>query len=811
MPPLMLRRRRRRQVSPWGVGRFAAATMLVVLVLVLGAAGAAAAGGIAFWSYVNQGLPDIEHVEARQFATTKIYDRNWKLLHEVSDPETGWRTPVGYQEILDHITQQQSDPDKPHRAWIFDATVAAEDATFWSNQGVDPIAIARGFLINISGIGSSGASTITQQTVRLLYPETIGMERSYMRKIREAITAYRFTKHYTKEQILEMYLNNVYYGNRAYGIDAAAQAYFNKHPWDLTLAEAAMLAGLPQAPSLYDPVQNYELAKARQRYVLDQMVKEGMITEEEAEEAYAQPLHPETREGRYNLAPHFVNFVKYYLEQRFGAAMLYQGGLTVRTTLDFGLQERAQQIVAEHIERLAPWDVNNGALVAMLPWSGEIVAMVGSADYYNDAIDGQVNVAVRERQPGSSIKPIAYLAAFEKGWNPGTIILDYDTRWPTPGAPEPFYRPQNYTGLYYGAVSVREALGNSLNIPAVKALDFAGIDNMIDLAHRMGIRTGLRRGPGHYGLSIALGGGEVTLLEHTNAFATLANNGRYVPYTPILEVRDITGKTLFSLDRSQTLAQAKQVVKAEHVYQITDILSDNNARAMIFGTSTPLTLPELGNRPVAAKTGTTNDWKDGWTMGYTTDLVVGVWTGNTDSHPTRQLDGIQGAAPIWHDFMVAAHTDPAFAETLLGPDGQPIPEEFPRPPGIYEGPICAATGKLPVPGFRTVTEVLVQGEGPTQRCNQLTDWERRELTAALQDVARNGRFTSRGIQTLYAYAAAVGIAPPSPTPTPTPEVIEVPVAEPTPEPNPTPPAADPEPEPQPNPEQPPDSGEEGDD
>jgi len=743
-------------VSPWGVGRFAAATMLVVLVLVLGAAGAAAAGGIAFWSYVNQGLPDIEHVEARQFATTKIYDRNWKLLHEVSDPETGWRTPVGYQEILDHITQQQSDPDKPHRAWIFDATVAAEDATFWSNQGVDPIAIARGFLINISGIGSSGASTITQQTVRLLYPETIGMERSYMRKIREAITAYRFTKHYTKEQILEMYLNNVYYGNRAYGIDAAAQAYFNKHPWDLTLAEAAMLAGLPQAPSLYDPVQNYELAKARQRYVLDQMVKEGMITEEEAEEAYAQPLHPETREGRYNLAPHFVNFVKYYLEQRFGAAMLYQGGLTVRTTLDFGLQERAQQIVAEHIERLAPWDVNNGALVAMLPWSGEIVAMVGSADYYNDAIDGQVNVAVRERQPGSSIKPITYLAAFEKGWNPGTIIFDYNKRWPLPGQPGKYYAPVNYTGQRYGAVSVRTALSNSLNTPAVQALDFVGVQTMIDLAHRMGIRTGLWRGPSVYGLAVTLGGGEVTLLEHTNAFATLANNGRYVPYTPLLEVRDGHGNELYRHDRAGAFERGEQVVKPEHAYQITSILTDNRARSMVFSPNSPLTIPELG-RPVAAKTGTTEDSRDGWTMGYTTDLVVGVWAGNTNNHPTRGIDGVQSAAPIWHDFMVAAHTDPRFAETLAGPDGQPIAPEFPRPPGIYEAPVCAATGKRPTPGSRTITEVLVRGEEPALPCNRTTPEEAADLRAALADAARSRNFTSRGLQTLYEYAAAVDI------------------------------------------------------
>ncbi|ACZ40658.1 transglycosylase domain-containing protein [Sphaerobacter thermophilus] len=760
LPPHYLRgfRQRQRSSSYGPLLQGLAILSLATLLFLGGALGAAAAAGFVGWANITENLPSVEQANGLPFATTKIYDRNWVLLNEVSDPETGWRTPVGYQEILDHITRQQEDPNKPHRAWIFDATVAAEDATFWSNVGFDPAAIARSFVFNLQGAPSSGASTITQQLVRLIYPEQIGFERSYMRKVREAVTAYRFTQHYTKEQILEMYLNNVYYGNRAYGIDAASMTYFNKHPWDLTLAEAAMLAGLPQAPSLYDPVQNYELAKARQRYVLDQMVKEGMITEEEAEEAYAQPINLQVDTNAHQVfhAPHFVNFIRAYLEQRFGAAMLYQGGLTVRTTLDLGLQERAQQIVAEHIARLAPWDVNNGALVAMLPWSGEIVAMVGSADYYNDAIDGQVNVAVRERQPGSSIKPITYLAAFEKGWSPGTIIFDYNKRWPLPSQPGNAYAPVNYTGQRYGAVSVRTALSNSLNTPAVQALDFVGVQTMIDLAHRMGIRTGLWRGPSVYGLAVTLGGGEVTLLEHTNAFATLANNGRYVPFMPLLEVRDGQDNELYRHNRASAYDQGEQVVKAEHAYQITSILTDNNARSMVFSPNSPLTIPELG-RPVAAKTGTTEDSRDGWTMGYTTDLVVGVWAGNTDNHPTRGIDGVQSAAPIWHDFMVAAHTDPRFAETLAGPDGQPIQPEFPRPPGIYDGPVCAATGKRPTPGTRTINEVLVRGEGPTLPCNRTTPEEAADLRAALADAARSRNFTSRGLQTLYEYAAAVRI------------------------------------------------------
>lgn len=743
-------------------------------------AGVAAGGAAVAWSFVTHDLPAAEDVNASEFATTKIYDRNWRLLNEVSDPQNGWRTPVSFKEIQDHIALQQDDPNKPQRAWIIDATVAAEDASFWTNQGVDPYAIARAVVINASDQGSSGASTITQQLVRILYPEQVGSDRSYLRKIREAIVAVKFTQEHTKAEILENYLNDIYYGNRSYGIDAASQSYFNKHPWDLTLAEASLLAGLPQSPSVYDPTQNYDLARQRQRYVLNQMVEQRMITPQQADDAYAEPLSPQSRDVRNELAPHFVNYVKYYVEQKFGADALYRGGLVIRTTLDLGLQDAAQQIVADGVKRVASWDANNGAMVAMLPGTGEIVAMVGSADFSNKEIDGQVNVATSERQPGSSIKPVTYLAAFEKGWNPGTVIFDYETRWPTPGAPEPYYVPQNYTFQYYGAVSAREALANSLNIPAVKTLDYVGVPEMIDLAHEMGIRTGLYRGTNFYGLSITLGGGEVTLLEHTNVFATLANNGRFVSYTPLLEVADGRGETLFKLDREQSFAQGEQVVKAEHAYQVTSILTDDRARSMVFGSNTPLTLPELDNRPAAAKTGTTNEAKDAWTMGYTTDLAVGVWVGNTDNHPTRSLDGVVGAAPIWHDFMVKAHSDPAFAQTLAGTDGNPIAPEFPKPPGIIEGEICTATGKQPIRGVNTKTEVLVEGEGPTLPCNQTNDYELRELKAALRAAEGNRRFIRRGIAALNTYAMMTGngwltvedpYAPkpkPSPSPSPSP-------------------------------------------
>jgi membrane peptidoglycan carboxypeptidase len=555
---LLARRRRARRRHPVTTVllRLLTAIVLSLVLLALAGAGVVGAAGYLGWSALTADLPSPDRFEALEFQTTKIYDRNWVLLSEVTDPTTGYRTAISYEELMDHIRQQQNDPTKPHRAWIIDATIAAEDATFWINPGVEPRAILRSLVFNLSGESTSGASTITQQLVRMLYPEAIGTERTYRRKVREAIMAIRFTQRYSKQEILMMYLNNVYYGNRAYGIDAAAQAYFNKFAWELNLAEASMLAGLPQAPSVYDPTKNFELAKRRQRYVLDRMVELGMITQEEADEAFAEPLRPQTREGRYNKAPHFVNFVLEYLEAKYGPAAVYRGGLMVRTTLDLAAQQAAEEIVKRRVEQLASYRVNNGALVAMLPWSGEIIAMVGSADFYNDAIDGQFNVTTAERQPGSAIKPVTYLTAFEKaGWYPGTIVFDYAKVWTIPGFGK--YEPKNATGQHFGAITVREALANSLNIPALQAIEVVGVPAMIDMAHRLGIKTGFWRDPNFYGLSITLGGGEVSLLELTNAYATIANNGKYVPYNPILEIIAPGNNRIYQLDRATVLDQGQ--------------------------------------------------------------------------------------------------------------------------------------------------------------------------------------------------------------------------------------------------------------
>ena len=740
--------------------RALAAFSLAIVFMGFVIAGGAAASAVYGWTQVTEDLPDYRDVEALQFETTQIYDRNGRLLHEVSDPLKGWRTAISYDEVLEKVDENQDREGAPQQAYIFDAMVAAEDSTFWTNPGVDPLAISRSFIMNLTGGATSGASTITQQLVRALFPEAIGFERSYTRKMREAVVAWQLNREHEKEDILEMYLNNVYFGNRAYGIDAASQAYFNKYAWNLSLAEAAMLAGLPQAPSIYDPTQNFEIAKIRQRYVLDRMAQLDMITQREADEAYEVPLNPQRREGRHDLAPHFVNYVRYVLEQRYGAEALFRGGLEVHTTLDYELQLEAERIVREGVAELEPWDVDNGAMIAMLPWSGEILTMVGSADYYRESIDGMVNVTTRERQPGSSIKPFTYLAALEQGWHPGTMIFDYAKQWDTPDADQDVYAPRNATRMFYGAISMREALGNSLNIPAVQAMEYVGVEEMIGVSRDLGIRTGLWRGMGHYGLAITLGGGEVSLLEHTNAFGTLANMGSYVPHTPFLKITDSEGNVLFDLERESVLERGEQVVAAEHAYQITDILADNNARSMIFGPNSPLVIPELGDRTLAAKTGTTDDSRDGWTMGYSTEIVTGVWVGNTDNRPTQNLDGVAGAAPIWNEFMRLIHTDPEFSELLRGPDGNRLATAFERPDGIVIEPICTTTGKRPAGGFPVIDEVLVADGEPELACFELNDYERDELIAALANAVANPAFTERGILTLHEYAVAVGVPSP---------------------------------------------------
>lgn len=759
------------------------ATILLGIVLFAGSAW----GG---YAYFSRDLPDVHQFEAQPFGTTRIYDRNGRLLQEVSDPDLGWRTNIQIDQVADYAIE---------------ATLAAEDPTFYTNPGVDPTAIFRAALINYNGAGSSGGSTITQQLVRALYPTSIGTEVSIQRKIREAIVSVRFAKAYEKDDVLRLYLNEIYYGNRSYGIEAASESYFNKKASELTLAEASMLAGLPQLPSYYDPRYNFAAAKERQQYVLEQMIKTGYIDRAQADTAFAQPLIPLTREGRYNDAPHFVNYVRDWIERKYGADRLYRGDLQVYTTLDYETEIAAERIVRTQVQKLKSQNATNGALVAILPATGEILAMVGSADFYDDSIDGQVNITTRERQPGSSIKPIAYAAAFQKGWSPATRIMDVHSVYPVTSKaygelealraqgrdPDParerdtsaFYVPENFDFLYHGAVTVREALARSLNIPAVKAIQFATVDSVIDLAHKMGHKTGLWRGAEYYGYTLALGGGEVLPVEHTNAYATFANGGRYVPLTPILKIVDgTTGKTIEELDRKGALAKGTQVLDPANAYQITSITTDNEARAPDYGLNSPLVLPEL-NRPAGAKTGTTNDNRDIWTMGYTTDLAVGVWVGNSNNAKTNNVLGASGAAPIWHNFMVEVHQRPELARNLVDPNGVPYPTEFARPANAVDADVCAGTGKKSNGRSTTTTNnrgtptVSTPGRGgkdvfpasqPGVACDILTPEENEELAIALRSIERDGgKFAPGARESVLAYRAAVSnFRPPGGGPAP---------------------------------------------
>lgn len=636
-------------------------------------------------------LPSVDDLQARasQFETTRILDRNGNLIYEIIDPRAGRRTYVPLEKISPYLIA---------------ATLATEDKEFYNHPGFDPWAIARALWQNYtSGEVVSGASTITQQLARalLLSPDERA-ERSVERKAREIVLAAEITRKYSKEEILELYLNEIYYGKLAYGVEAAAETYFHTSAEKLTLAQAAFLAGLPQSPAVYDIETNREVTLNRFRQVLRLMYEMSQekgcievstslqpvcVTQEDvalaAREMENYQFQAPTNVMRF---PHWVTYVRSLLEAQYGADAIYRSGFTVYTTLDPDLQQQAEEMVKRQIAQLADRHVTNGALVAIRPTTGEILAMVGSADFYNEAISGQVNMALAPRQPGSAIKPLTYVAAFEKGWTPATLIWDVPSEFPPSGDPndprEP-YRPVNYDGRFHGPVTVRVALANSYNVPAVKALQFVGIyddpntpqpDGLINFAKRLGITTLTRP---DYGLSLTLGGGDVSLLELTAAYAVFANGGRRVPPVAITKIVDYKGNLVYEYQPPA----GDQVVRPEHAFLISSILSDNQARAPMFGTNSVLNLPF----PVAAKTGTTNDFRDNWTLGYTPDLAVGVWVGNADYTPMQNTTGLTGAAPIWAEFMQAA------IQKLT--DGRPTP--FIRPAGIVEKIICEVSGAEP--------------------------------------------------------------------------------------------------------------------
>lgn len=646
-------------------------------------------GSILVYQYfsIASALPDVGELKDRtsQFQTTRILDRNGQPLFELLDPNAGRRNYVPLSEISPYLVA---------------ATIATEDKEFYSNPGFDPIAIVRALWQNYVTDGQGGgASTITQQLARalLLTPEERA-QRTYSRKTREIILAAEITRRYTKDEILELYLNEIYYGNLAYGIEAASQTYFHKSAKDLTMGEAAFLAGLPQSPAVYDIYTNPEATLVRQQQVLVLMFelsqKDNCIKVSNSEEkicvdpvsatdaANAIKAYPFTPPNYGATYPHWVNFVRAQLEEMFDAQTIYRSGFVVYTTLDPVLQDRAQQLVTEQVAAMVDSNAHNGALVSIRPSTGEILAMVGSPDFNNAAISGQINMAISPtRQPGSSIKPITYVAAFEKGWTPSTLIWDVPTQFPD-GANPP-YEPRNYDGKFHGALTVRVALANSFNIPAVKALEFVGIydnpdtpekEGMIAMAERLGITSFTRD---DYGLSLTLGGGDVSLIDMTTAYSVFANSGKKVTPVSILKITTFDGEVVYEYEQPE----AEQLLREEHAYLISSILSDNQARSWMFGPNSSLNL----SFPVAAKTGTTNDIRDNWTLGYTPDLVTGVWVGNADYTPMVGTSGLSGAAPIWSQFM-------EFAVPYIT-NGAPTP--FTRPAGIVDKIVCRLSGTEP--------------------------------------------------------------------------------------------------------------------
>lgn len=620
--------------------------------------------------YLLKDLPSPRNLtnNERFAVSTQIFDRNGKLLYEIFADEH--RVPVDVDEIPLQVKQ---------------ATIAIEDQRFYHHFGIDVFGILRAVRNNLRGEPVEGGSTITQQLVK---NALLSRERSLQRKIKEALLAVITEIIYSKDDILGMYLNYVSYGGTAVGIEAASQQYFDKSVKDLDLAEAALLAGLPQSPSTYSPFgSDRQRAKDRQAEVLRRMVEDGYITQLEAESALAEKLDFALKRTDIQ-APHFVFYVRDLLYQEYGVETVEKGGLRVTTTLDLDLQEVAQASVAAEVANLERQQVGNGAAMIIKPDTGEILSMVGSKDYFDKDAEGEVNIALAQRQPGSSIKPLMYATAFQnKVLNPGTVLLDVPTCFEIPGQKP--YCPKNYDGTFRGAVTVRQALGNSLNIPAVKGLRLVGLVPFIEQARTMGITTWLD--PSNYGLSLTLGGGEVRMIDMAQAFAVLANQGVKVPLTPIAKVEDYKGNVLMENDfaaRKKTLdylteydddvseGGVERVMDRAPAYLVSHIMQDNQARTAAFGPRSKLVIP---NQVVSVKTGTTNDLRDNWTVGFTPEYLVIVWVGNNDNTPMNRylVSGITGAAPIFNDIM-----------SYVLRDQEPIWQE--KPADVSSAAVCAS-------------------------------------------------------------------------------------------------------------------------
>lgn len=649
---------------------FSSLVMIIMgcVVLVIGA-----------WAF-SLDLPNPDQLTHRNIPqSTEIYDRDGKLLYQVYRDQN--RTLVELKDVPQVV---------------IDATLAAEDKNFYEHPGIDIGGLTYAAYQTFIEGEKQGGSTITQQLVK---KALLTDERTIQRKIKEAILSLRIEQRYSKSEILQMYLNEVPYGGQVYGIKAAAETYFDKDLHELTTAEAALLAGLPQSPTNYSPFERPQVAIDRQRYVLGLMRDAGFISSDEYDAAYNSELAFASPEVIFN-APWFALWVKEQMISEYGRNLVEEGGLRITTTLDLDVQRIAEEEVRFQVDRLmqAGANASQGALLSMDPDTGHVLAMVGSKDYFDKASDGNFNATLTHRQPGSSIKPLVYLTGFQQGKiTPATRLNDVKTAF-NAGAGQPPYIPRESDGEYWGPMLVRDALANSRNIPTVQVMERIGLSSMISTAEKAGIPTYANRGSDQYGLSLSLGAGEVRMLDLATAYATLANAGVRQEPVSVLRVETADGRVLYDWEKTEGQKQFDEA----HTYLITDILSDNAARSRLFGQNNMLEL-DGGNRPAAVKTGTTDDNRDAWTVGYTPNLVTAVWVGNFNNEPMNGVMGATGATPIWHHFMERVLAD---AEV----------EQFSRPENIVEVPITSS-GELACSRSNAYrVEKFVKGTEPKGGC-----------------------------------------------------------------------------------------------
>lgn len=647
--------------------------------------GVAALGGtllgiillLILFAWTARSLPDPTKVVRREGYSTKIVDREGNSLYDLYTDYN--RIPVKFEEISPLLRQ---------------ATVAVEDKEFYSHEGFSIWGMIRGGSRLFTRGRAQGGSTLTQQLVKNVL---LSSDRTLVRKLKELVLSIQIERKFSKDEILTMYLNEAPYGGTAVGIAAASERYFGKLPADLTLTQAAILAGMPQAPSRYSPYGTDPKAYiGRTTAVLRRMREDGYITKDAEEASIAELANVEFKDQSVEIrAPHFVFYVKDQLVELLGEAVVEQGGYTVTTTLDTELQDLTQSAVKEEVDKLAKVGVGNGASMVMNPQNGEILAMVGSKDYFAEDYDGKFNVVMAQRQPGSTIKPVTYAAAFAKGYSPATMLLDVPTKFPG-GREGEFYEPKNYDGKFHGPTQLRFALGSSLNIPAVKLLSLVGLKDMLSLAYNMGFESlepsaeNMKR----FGLSVTLGGGEVRLFDLVRGYSAFANGGEKIEPVSILKV-EREGQVIYEAKQ----AKKQRVLSEEVAFLINHVLYDNNARLLTFGANSYL---NMNGRPIAVKTGTTNDKRDNWTIGWSTNAVVGVWVGNNDNSPMKDVaSGVTGASPIWRKVMLKSW------EKYKGND-------FVAPSGVEARQVDLISGYPEHDGYPTRADYFVKGTAPTE-------------------------------------------------------------------------------------------------